>query len=135
MTIFDENQLESMLSGTLEIDLEDWKIHTEYKGYDQRDVVIRWFWCAVYEMTNDDRLNLLQFVTGTKSLPIQGFKALRGSNGSLKMFTIEKWGTHDSLPRSHTCFNRLDLPSYTSKEVLKNKLKIAINESCIYGIE
>jgi hypothetical protein len=29
-------------------------------------------------------------------------------------------------PRSHTCFNRIDLPLYEEKEELEEKLKIAI---------
>jgi len=29
-------------------------------------------------------------------------------------------------PRSHTCFNRIDLPMYETKEDLKEKLTIAI---------
>lgn len=75
-----------------------------------------------------------QFVTGTSSVPYEGFKALRGSNGP-KKFTIEKWGSEDSLPRAHTCFNRLDLPSYATQTILFNKLKIAIYESSCYTIE
>lgn len=32
----------------------------------------------------------------------------------------------DHLPFSHTCFNTLDLPDYPSKEILKEKLTVAI---------
>ena len=39
-----------------------------------------------------------QFVTGTSSIPYEGFGALRGSTG-LKKFTIDCWGTNDMLPR------------------------------------
>jgi len=42
-------------------------------------------------MCNADRLKLLQFVTGSASVPFEGFKGLRGSNG-LKPFCIERWG-------------------------------------------
>lgn len=47
---------------------------------------------------NEQRLRLLQFVTGTSSVPYEGFTALRGSNG-LRRFCIEKWGKITSLPR------------------------------------
>ena len=50
------------------------------------------------------RLLLLhfQYVTGTTSVPRDGFRALRGSDG-FKRFTIERWGAEDeSLPRAHT---------------------------------
>lgn len=43
--------------------------------------MIRWFWAAVERFNNEQRLRLLQFVTGTSSVPYEGFAALRGSNG------------------------------------------------------
>ena len=47
------------------------------------------------------------FTTGTPHVPVNGFKDLWGSDGSHR-FTIEKSGAPSGLPRSHTCFNRLD---------------------------
>ncbi|KAI6235694.1 E3 ubiquitin-protein ligase [Aphelenchoides besseyi] len=130
LRILSSEQLKWILSGNLEIDLEDWRQNCDYKGgYFDGHVVINWFWMVVVEMTNADRLKLLQFVTGTTS-------QLRGSDG-LKKFTIEKWGTSDSslLPRAHTCFNKLDLPQYESLEQLKHKLLYAIHESRQFAIE
>uniref|UniRef100_A0A1I8AKU0 E3 ubiquitin-protein ligase n=2 Tax=Steinernema glaseri TaxID=37863 RepID=A0A1I8AKU0_9BILA len=135
LQVFDAEQLELVLAGTVEIDIEDWQTHTEYKGgYHEHHVVVAWFWSTVYAMSNADRLKLLQFVTGTSSIPCEGFKALRGSNGPRK-FTIEKWGAENALPRAHTCFNRLDLPCYPTSQVLAAKLSTAINESSSYAIE
>ena len=59
---------------------------------------------------------------------MNGFAELQGSNGPQK-FTIERWGTTDKLPRAHTCFNRLDLPPYTSFDMLRDKLKMAVESS------
>ena len=39
-----------------------------------------------------------QFVTGTSSVPFEGFRALKGSSGP-KKFNIELWGEPHSLPR------------------------------------
>ena len=47
------------------------------------------------------RSRLLQFVTGTSRVPMNGFKELYGSNGP-QLFTIEKWGTPENVPRAHT---------------------------------
>uniref|UniRef100_A0A0K0DGK7 HECT-type E3 ubiquitin transferase n=1 Tax=Angiostrongylus cantonensis TaxID=6313 RepID=A0A0K0DGK7_ANGCA len=127
--------LELVLSGSREIDIEDWRRNTEYRGgYFDDHVVIEWFWDRVAQMSNADRLKLLQFVTGTPSIPFEGFAMLRGSNGP-KRFTIEKWGEESSLPRAHTCFNRLDLPSYPTPHILRTKLHIAITEGINYAIE
>lgn len=41
----------------------------------------------------------------------------------------------NGLPKSHTCFNRLDIPSYKSFAVLKAKLTIAVEETMGFGIE
>uniref|UniRef100_A0A0N4ZNW2 E3 ubiquitin-protein ligase n=1 Tax=Parastrongyloides trichosuri TaxID=131310 RepID=A0A0N4ZNW2_PARTI len=136
LRVFSPSQLSLLLSGTMDIDLEDWRENTEYKsGYFDSHVVINWFWNVVYKLTNAERLKLLKFVTGTSSIPFEGFKGLRGSNGGLKKFTIEKWGDSESLPRAHTCFNRLDLPLYKDQQTIRNKLLIAINESDSYAIE
>lgn len=44
--------------------------------------VILWFWQVIEErFTNEQRLRLLQFVTGTSSIPYEGFSSLRGSTG------------------------------------------------------
>ncbi|CAF1564742.1 unnamed protein product, partial [Didymodactylos carnosus] len=90
--------------------------------------------CVEKRFDNEQRLKLLQFVTGTSSIPYEGFQALRGSNGP-RRFCIERWGVAESLPRSHTCFNRLDLPPYTSYDMLYNKLVIAIEETSGFGIQ
>ncbi|EPB70835.1 HECT-domain protein [Ancylostoma ceylanicum] len=135
LRVFTVDQVELVLSGSREIDLEDWRKNTEYRGgYYDEHVVIEWFWDRVAQMSNADRLKLLQFVTGTSSIPFEGFAMLRGSNGP-KRFTIEKWGEESALPRAHTCFNRLDLPSYPTRHILKAKLHTAIMEGINYAIE
>ena len=133
--IFDARELELVLCGTIEIDLNDWKKNTDYRsGYHATHQIIVWFWQAVDRFDNDQKLKLLQFVTGTSSIPYEGFAALRGSNGPRK-FCIERWGTVDALPRAHTCFNRLDLPPYTSFEILYDKLILAIEETSGFSIQ
>lgn len=37
--------------------------------------------------------------------------------------------------RAHTCFNRLDLPAYTTSEMLFEKLVTAVEETSTFGIE
>lgn len=67
-------------------------------GYHDTHPVIQWFWLTIEKFTNEQRLRLLQFVTGTSSVPYEGFAALRGSTGPRK-FCVEKWGKPNSLPR------------------------------------
>uniref|UniRef100_A0A3Q3RWA1 E3 ubiquitin-protein ligase n=1 Tax=Mastacembelus armatus TaxID=205130 RepID=A0A3Q3RWA1_9TELE len=131
---FDAKELEVMLCGMQEIDLADWQRNTIYRHYARSSKQIVWFWQFIKEMDNEKRMRLLQFVTGTCRLPVGGFTDLMGSNGPQK-FCIEKVGKENWLPRSHTCFNRLDLPPYKSYEQLKEKLMFAIEETEGFGQE
>ncbi|XP_058888461.1 E3 ubiquitin-protein ligase HECW2 isoform X2 [Acipenser ruthenus] len=135
VSVFDARELELVIAGTAEIDLSDWRSNTEYRGgYHDSHIVIRWFWAAVERFNNEQRLRLLQFVTGTSSIPYEGFASLRGSNGP-RRFCVEKWGKITSLPRAHTCFNRLDLPPYPSFSMLYEKMLTAVEETSTFGLE
>uniref|UniRef100_A0A8C0Y6D1 E3 ubiquitin-protein ligase n=1 Tax=Cyprinus carpio carpio TaxID=630221 RepID=A0A8C0Y6D1_CYPCA len=127
--IFDENELELLMCGLGDVDVNDWRENTKYKNsYNPNHPVIIWFWKTVLLMDAEKRIRLLQFVTGTSRVPMNGFAELYGSNGP-QLFTIEQWGTRDKLPRAHTCFNRLDLPPYESFEELREKLHMAIENA------
>lgn len=126
---FDEKELELLLCGIQEIDIDDWQRHTVYRHYTRSSKQVIWFWQFVREgCDNEQRARLLQFVTGTCRVPVGGFSELMGSNGPQR-FCIEKVGKENWLPRSHTCFNRLDLPPYKSYNQLVEKLSFAINET------
>lgn len=131
---FDEREFELMLCGMQEIDVDDWERHTVYKTYVNSSQQVQWFWKFVRELDHEQRTRLLQFVTGTCRLPVGGFRELAGNNG-LQPFCIEKIGTEKWLPRSHTCFNRLDLPPYLSYKQLVDKMKMAIEETEGFGQE
>lgn len=122
ISIFDERELELLISGINQIDVDDWESNTDYRNYKVDDKTIVWFWKCIREFEIEMRARLLQFVTGTSRIPVTGFKDLQGSDGP-RHFTIEKVGTPNDLPKSHTCFNRIDLPPYTSYEQLKQKNK------------
>ncbi|XP_058443193.1 E3 ubiquitin-protein ligase HECW2 isoform X1 [Malaya genurostris] len=135
VSVFDARELELVIAGTAEIDLNDWRNNTEYRsGYHDGHQVIVWFWHVIEKFSNEQRLRLLQFVTGTSSIPYEGFAALRGSTGP-RRFCIEKWGKPNALPRAHTCFNRLDLPPYPTPDILYEKLLLAVEETNTFGIE
>ncbi|XP_049865404.1 E3 ubiquitin-protein ligase Su(dx) [Pectinophora gossypiella] len=131
---FDERELELMLCGMQEVDVDDWQRNTIYRHYTRTSKQVAWFWQFVRQMDNEKRARLLQFVTGTCRVPVGGFAELMGSNGPQR-FCIEKVGKDTWLPRSHTCFNRLDLPPYKSYEQLCEKLNFAIEETEGFGQE
>ncbi|ORZ02266.1 hypothetical protein BCR43DRAFT_465212 [Syncephalastrum racemosum] len=134
INVFDERELELLIGGIAEIDVDDWKKHTDYRGYTEQDDVIQWFWKCVRSWDSEKKSRLLQFTTGTSRIPVNGFKDLQGSDGP-RRFTIEKAGEVTQLPKAHTCFNRIDMPPYKTYDALVAKLSLAVEETLGFGQE
>ncbi|KAI0713399.1 ubiquitin-protein ligase [Earliella scabrosa] len=134
INVFDERELELLIGGMSEIDVDDWIKFTDYRGYEVNDEVVQWFWKCVRSWPPERKSRLLQFATGTSRIPVNGFKDLQGSDGP-RRFTIEKSGDPNQLPKSHTCFNRIDLPPYKDYETLEQKLTWAVEETVGFGQE
>jgi len=132
ISIFNEQELELLISGLPDIDVDDWKANTEYHNYNSGSQQIQWFWRAVKAFSPEDRAKLLQFVTGTSKVPLNGFQELEGMNGITKFNIHKDYGNKDRLPSSHTCFNQLDLPEYESYDTLKTRLYAAITTGSEY---
>ncbi|CUM63479.1 uncharacterized protein PRCAT00001054001 [Priceomyces carsonii] len=126
--IFDEQELELLISGLPDIDVTDWQNNTVYNNYSPSSLQIQWFWRAVKSFDNEERAKLLQFATGTSKVPLNGFKELSGADGTCKFSIHRDYGSTERLPSSHTCFNQIDLPSYVSYETLRGSLLLAITE-------
>ncbi|KAG8879106.1 hypothetical protein FRB97_002021 [Tulasnella sp. 331] len=128
IAIFNEQELELLISGTPDIDVDEWRAATDYTGYTSADAVIVWWWRALKSFSRDERAKVLSFATGTSKVPLGGFTELQGVQG-VQRFAIHKaYGELDRLPSAHTCFNQIDLPQYTSYEKLRIQLLLAINE-------
>lgn len=129
LSSFTVGELKRIISGSADINVDDWEANTIYSGRLQKtDQVIRWFWEAVRSFTQKERRQLLLFSTGSPSVPLEGFGFLR-SNGIVSRFKItSSMGGPNSLPEGHTCFNRIDLPNYRSYRDLREKVLIAITD-------
>ncbi|XP_077234089.1 E3 ubiquitin-protein ligase UPL2-like isoform X2 [Tasmannia lanceolata] len=129
ISIFNDKELELLISGLPDIDLDDMRANTEYSGYSVASPVVQWFWEVVQGFSKEDKARLLQFVTGTSKVPLEGFSALQGISGSQRFQIHKAYGSPDHLPSAHTCFNQLDLPEYPSKQQLQERLLLAIHEA------
>ena len=129
ISIFNHRELELVISGMPTIDIKDWKNNTIYENYNEESNVIKFFWEIIESFDNDERAEFLQFVTGSAKVPLEGFSALQGIGG-INKFKITKVfdKNFERLPTAHTCTNQLDLPDYPSKELLNEKLRLAIKE-------
>lgn len=129
ISIFDDKELELLICGLPVIDLNDLRRNTEYHNYTEQSTTIKWFWKFLGEFTEEQKAWLLQFVTGTSQVPLEGFKSLVGMRGPQKFSIHRAGGCTDRLPTAHTCFNQLDLPEYTTEEIFRQKLLQAIEEA------
>ncbi|GAA6048825.1 hypothetical protein JCM3770_003640 [Rhodotorula araucariae] len=128
LQIFSERELELLISGLPDVDVEDWRAHTDLVSYTHSDPIISYFWRALRSFSQTERAKLLQFVTGSSRVPLEGFGSLQGMQG-ITRFNIHKAANNASLPTAHTCFNQLDLPcGYESYEQLRKQLLLAITE-------
>jgi E3 ubiquitin-protein ligase HUWE1 len=128
VSIFDARELELLISGLPDIDIDDLRAHTDYNGYKSNDPTIGYLWNVLKTFSKEEMALFLQFVTGTSKVPLDGFAALQGSEG-VRRFNIHKaYGDVNILPTAHTCFNQLDLPEYASEAILREKLTMAIKE-------
>jgi E3 ubiquitin ligase SMURF1/2 len=73
---FDERELELVIGGIGKIDIVDWKSHTRLKHCNAETPIVKWFWEIMDSYSEEMRARLLQFVTGSSRVPLQGFKAL-----------------------------------------------------------
>ena len=92
--------------------------------------MVLWFWEIVLEEWNDEqRRRLLVFATGTDKAPVNGLR-------SLKFYLVKDAENADDnkLPTSHTCFNQLLMPEYSTKEILREKLLLAIDTCTGFGV-
>ncbi|KAF1989029.1 hypothetical protein K402DRAFT_12894 [Aulographum hederae CBS 113979] len=132
ISIFNEQELELLISGLPDINIDDWKNNTEYHNYTAASPQIQWFWRAIRTFDKEEQAKLLQFVTGTSKVPLNGFKELEGMNGFSRFNIHRDFGSKDRLPSSHTCFNQLDLPEYESYEQLRQQLYTAMTAGSEY---
>jgi ubiquitin-protein ligase E3 A len=129
LSLCSADELELMLCGSPDVgDFNELKYVTRYMGgYTLDDNAIKWFWEVVLDFPETMKRKLLLFVTGSDRVPIKGLKCLP--------FNIQKSGQDsDRLPTAHSCFNILDLPEYTSKEILEKRLEIALQHTIGFGL-
>ncbi|TDH69606.1 hypothetical protein CCR75_002264 [Bremia lactucae] len=124
LLVFDYQELELVLCGLPEIDLNDWKNNTVVApSFSDAPRVVDWFWEILQRFTEDERARFLQFSTGSSRVPVQGFKGLTSYDGRICPFSLRPLPNQSrGFPKVHTCFNRVELPLYASKTDMETAL-------------
>ncbi|KAI4131803.1 MAG: hypothetical protein LQ347_002813 [Umbilicaria vellea] len=128
LSIFTPNALQSVVEGFQEIDVNALEQTARYEnGYHADHRIIKDFWHVVRLFSPEKVRQLLEFVTASDRIPVNGIRSI--------LFVIQRNGTSDErVPTSLTCFGRLLLPEYSSRKKLKEKLRLAIENSKGFGV-
>jgi hypothetical protein len=122
-SIFTWNEIENLICGTPDIDINILKKHTIYEGYNISSREIKDFWAILTSFTKKEKSNYIRFVWGRSRLPVSEEKFT--SPMKIQKYVKSK-RPDDYLPLSHTCFFSIELPPYSSKSIMREKLLYAI---------
>ena len=120
--------LEKRVCGKNVIDFNLLKKHTRYSGNLKEDSsLIKNFWETLYSFCNADKQRFIKFCWGQERLPStsQEFE-----NAHIRFMIKPSLyeGTQDGLlPRADTCFFNFELPNYSTLEIMKEKILLAIH--------
>uniref|UniRef100_A0A1B0DRJ3 E3 ubiquitin-protein ligase n=1 Tax=Phlebotomus papatasi TaxID=29031 RepID=A0A1B0DRJ3_PHLPP len=97
-------------------------------GFTQDSKAIQYFYDILSSYNREEQRLFLQFVTGSPRLPTGGFKALTPALTIVRKTLDSNQNPDDYLPSVMTCVNYLKLPDYSSRDVMRNKLRTAASE-------
>jgi hypothetical protein len=129
LTLLTPNLLQSVVEGVQEIDISELKRYTRYVGWDASHRTVKDFWSVVKRYDENMKRKLLEFVTASDRVPVGGIKNM--------MFIVQRNGSEDDpagrLPTSYTCYGTLLLPEYKDKEMLRERLAMALDNAQGFG--
>ncbi|ETW03314.1 hypothetical protein, variant [Aphanomyces invadans] len=124
-------ELQQWIGGSQVIDIDLLKRHTKYAAGMTVEAYphLEYFWQVLHGFSEEDKRRFINFAWGQESLPADDAEFDRTRTRLLiKPPTHAASHSQDSLlPKADTCFFNIELPAYSSVQVMKDKLHLAIN--------
>lgn len=117
---FSQGELEFLICGLPVIDIDDMERNIILSGYSKDDLTIQLFFNEIRNWNDEMKAGLLQFITGNTLVPLNGFVD--------RKITISRGGDIEHLPQARTCSKSIDLPPYSDKKSMHEKLVQAVTE-------
>ncbi|XP_066930429.1 probable E3 ubiquitin-protein ligase HERC1 [Clytia hemisphaerica] len=121
LSLMTGQKLELLVCGTRHIDVESLKKIVRYREITAEDEQVKWLWEILVSFSKDELVNFLRFISGRSRLP----EKLSDLPHKFQIVGADK--PRDGLPTAQTCFFVLRLPPYSSKTIMAQKLRYAIN--------
>ncbi|KAL7402017.1 hypothetical protein ABVT39_008232 [Epinephelus coioides] len=127
--LFRPKELQEVLVGK---DFHDWAKLKQNTGYEGEfnttppHPTIQMFWEVFDELTEDQRKAFLWFVTGFDRVPVLGMEKIKMT---IKVSPAQDLSYDQQYPETHTCFSVLELPLYSTKEIMKTMLTKALSKN------
>ncbi|ERT01941.1 hypothetical protein HMPREF1624_00236 [Sporothrix schenckii ATCC 58251] len=129
LTLLTPALLQSLLEGEQTIDMDELRQHTRYVGWDTGHATVSDFWSIVSAYDEPMKRKLLEFVTASDRMPVGGAKTMQ--------FVLQRNGEEEAvgghLPTAYTCYGTLLLPEYPNREVLQERLAMALENAKGFG--
>jgi len=121
--LFSGDELETMVCGRPDIDVDLLQSCTDYSSCASTDAHVQFFWQVMHGFNQDERSMFLRFTWGRSRLPLTA----AGFNQKFKLMSFTRNGSPDGyFPVAHTCFFQLELPRYSTLEIMREKIRYAI---------
>jgi hypothetical protein len=128
LLFFTPSTLSHLIEGTQHISIPSLRKCARYTDtYSATHPVILTFWSIVSQYSQEDCRALLEFATASDRVPITGYD-------SITFHIVPVNGDTENLPTSSTCFGKLYLPEYDTREKMELKLGLAIRNSTGFGV-
>jgi len=132
--MYSPHEIRVHVCGIKNIDLTLLRDHTMYReGLSAEDVLFQNFWDVVLSLDNELKARFVDFVYAQKRLP--SAEEFRRRKLRLLISVLECENPDQTLPQSQTCFLNLQIPRYSSKEILKRNLLVALKSSSGFAEE
>lgn len=119
---FEPEEFDIIVSGQTFYNWDELKSNTTYsEGYTAESENIKLFWNVFDEFTQEEKIEFLMFLTGSKRVPINGLRDIN--------LEIQRSNDTSFLPVAHTCSEILQLPDYCDKDLLRKNLLICIENN------
>ena len=134
LSLFRPEEIELLVRGSDEpLDVTALQAVATYEGWNKPnpaadEPVIVWFWETFRDAELAEQRNLLSFITSSDRIPAMGPASL-----IIKIALLGEGA--DRFPTARTCFNRIGLYRYCSRQQLEAKLWRAVADSEGFGLK